>query len=66
MWTPEPGPSSIRSQLLLISDMDAGAVGNLDAKFRKAEPDHCRRERLRSFNSRLCFVKTVLRLFYRD
>ena len=66
MWKPEPGASATRPRLLMVSNMDVEAIGNPDAKLRTAEPDHHRREQIRSVNSPLCFVKNLLRLVYRN
>ena len=62
----EPSPISIRPKLLIVSDTEAEAIDNPDAKSRKAEPNHHRRERLRSFKNPPRFVKMVLRLFFRN
>lgn len=66
IWKPDDGPSSLRPQLLTISNLDAEPVGDPDAGSRKAEPNDRRRELLRPFDSRPCFVKTVLRLLSRS
>ena len=66
MWKPKPSPVSVRPKLLIISDVDAEEIGSPAAKSRKAEPNHHRRERPRSFKSPPRFVKTVLRLFFRN
>ena len=45
MSKPEPGPSSVRPQLLTFSNTDAAVVGNLDTKSRKVEPAKTKRWR---------------------
>ncbi len=65
-WKPDDGPNSLRPQLLTISKLDAEAVGDPVAGSHKAEPNERRRELLRPFDRRPCFVNTVLRLLSRS
>lgn len=65
MRGPDRGPSSMRPQLLTISNMAGEAVAKADAKSRKAEPNHHRTEQIRSFNGTPCFVQMALWLLSR-